>query len=227
MYSRRQGDTTYTFEPSGGLLNSSLVMMDRETDSHWSIITEEAIWGPSKGQRLEQIPGAVRTTWGEWRRDYPDTLVLSINGKEHVEKDPYVDYFSSEEGFAKLVAEDRRFRDKELIYAFLWQDTPFAVPHRAITDGNVVELGERQLFLYRREGEPNYRSTLALLAEPGTEFVRRDNAWETSRGSRFDPQRQEFIGGDASGIRPFTGLDTYWYIWSLTHAQTAVLEPSS
>ena len=64
MYSRRLGNETYTFEPSGDLLHASLVMMDRETDSHWSILSEAAIWGPAQGTQLEQLPGAVKITWG-------------------------------------------------------------------------------------------------------------------------------------------------------------------
>ena len=60
MYSRERGDRTYTFEASGGLLHAGLVMRDRETDSWWSIINEEAIHGPAEGQRAgERLEGSV------------------------------------------------------------------------------------------------------------------------------------------------------------------------
>jgi hypothetical protein len=51
------------------------VQKDVETGSSWQQATGEAIDGPLKGTRLTLFP-AVRTTWGEWRRRFPATLVL-------------------------------------------------------------------------------------------------------------------------------------------------------
>ena len=39
------GDEELNFEASGALLDASLVMRDRETDSWWSIMTSDAIGG--------------------------------------------------------------------------------------------------------------------------------------------------------------------------------------
>jgi len=49
--------------------------MDKETGSRWQQSTGEAISGPLKGAHLELYP-FVRTTWKEWRRRYPNTVVL-------------------------------------------------------------------------------------------------------------------------------------------------------
>jgi len=64
-----------TFAVSGMLWKSSLIMFDRETRSLWSHITGKAVAGPLKGMRLTPVP-AVHTTWGLWRANYPDTVVL-------------------------------------------------------------------------------------------------------------------------------------------------------
>ena len=51
------------------------VQKDLETGSSWQQATGEAIDGPLKGTRLTLYP-SVRTTWGAWRRRYPQTLAL-------------------------------------------------------------------------------------------------------------------------------------------------------
>jgi len=51
------------------------VQKDAETGSSWQQATGEAIDGPLKGTRLTLYP-SVRTTWAEWRKRYPHTLVL-------------------------------------------------------------------------------------------------------------------------------------------------------
>jgi hypothetical protein len=51
------------------------VQKDLETGSSWQQATGEAIDGPLKGTRLKLYP-VVRTTWAEWRRRYPHTMVL-------------------------------------------------------------------------------------------------------------------------------------------------------
>src|SRR5688572_10782279 len=57
------------------MVGANEVQKDRETGSSWQQATGEAIDGPLKGSRLTLYP-SVRTTWAEWRRRYPRTLVL-------------------------------------------------------------------------------------------------------------------------------------------------------
>ncbi|MEZ5402170.1 MAG: DUF3179 domain-containing (seleno)protein [Bryobacteraceae bacterium] len=58
-----------------GLVGANEVFRDRETGSRWQQSTATAISGPLEGTRLELYP-FVRTTWGEWKKQHPDTLVL-------------------------------------------------------------------------------------------------------------------------------------------------------
>lgn len=58
-----------------GLIGGNEVFSDRQTGSHWQQSTLEAISGPLKGTHLKIYPFLL-TTWSEWRKQYPDTLVL-------------------------------------------------------------------------------------------------------------------------------------------------------
>jgi hypothetical protein len=58
-----------------GLIGGNEVFKDRETGSRWQQSSLEAISGPLKGTHLALYPFLL-TTWGEWRRLHPNTLVL-------------------------------------------------------------------------------------------------------------------------------------------------------
>jgi hypothetical protein len=60
---------------TAGLIGGNEVFKDRETGSRWQQSSLEAIAGPLKGVHLALYPFLL-TTWGEWHKQHPDTLVL-------------------------------------------------------------------------------------------------------------------------------------------------------
>ncbi len=80
LFSGRTGDGARTFGTSGLLYRSNKLMYDRETSSLWNQLTGEPVVGPlvGSGARLEVLP-MTRTRWGDWRRRYPGTRVLSLD----------------------------------------------------------------------------------------------------------------------------------------------------
>lgn len=78
---------------SGLLYRDNLLMYDRATHSLWSQITGEALSGPLQGKHLENLP-LEHMTWGQWRKRYPRTDVLSIRTghRRDYDQDPYAAY---------------------------------------------------------------------------------------------------------------------------------------
>lgn len=65
-----------TFGVSGKLVNSNLVMYDRQTETLWQQLGGEAIVGELVGQKLTPFP--IDTLfWRDWKKLHPDTQVLS------------------------------------------------------------------------------------------------------------------------------------------------------
>jgi hypothetical protein len=82
-----------TFGTTGNLVNSNLVMYDRQTDSTWPQLTGTAITGKRKGQTLATTP-LLWTTWKNWRSAHPRTRALSTD-TGHLRdygSDPYGSY---------------------------------------------------------------------------------------------------------------------------------------
>jgi hypothetical protein len=116
-FDRRQGDLVLDFGVSSLLHNSDLVMYDRQTESLWQQITGEAFAGKSRGSQLRTLPLSM-ITWENWRKQYPDAQVLTIDGvlSEEYMKDAYGDYAESERLYMPVSATDARLHPKRVIY---------------------------------------------------------------------------------------------------------------
>lgn len=82
-----------TFGVSGLLWQRNVLMFDRETDSLWSQLLMEAVTGPLAGTRLNVLP-ARDTTWGDWKKAFPETVVLShrTGHQRNYREDPYAGF---------------------------------------------------------------------------------------------------------------------------------------
>jgi len=224
VYGRRIQGRELRFEPSGILMHGALVMQDKETDSFWPILQGKAAYGPLKGARLEQLPVAVRARWKDWVREHPDTLVLSVNGRQHFDKNPQQTFHLSEYGYKGLQAKDTRLKTKEPVFAFEIDGKRYAASAKSLEGGRFFTLAGRSVFLYRPPDAGLIDPTRAFTSPAG--FVRNGSAWVSRKsGARFDPGRGAFVGGDPPA--PLRGFDTFWYVWSLNHPDTELLGAGS
>lgn len=85
-----------TFGVSGLLYQSDVLMYDHQTESLWSQIKQEAVTGDMMGHRLTLLP-LRHTTWGIWKREHPNDLVLSTDTGyvRDYSRDPYASYAQS------------------------------------------------------------------------------------------------------------------------------------
>lgn len=78
VYDRRLGERILDFGTSGALLNSSLVMYDRQTESLWSHYTGRAVAGHLTGYQLDLLPAQI-VSFKAFVSAYPQGRVLSFN----------------------------------------------------------------------------------------------------------------------------------------------------
>lgn len=214
VYGREMAGRTLELEPSGALMQASLVMRDRQTDSWWSIMSSDAIGGPLAGTDLPELPVGEKTTWGEWRRKHPDTLVLSVDGAEHTESSPYDSYLASEQTFRGLEVSDDRLPAKEPVFAIRVDGEPWAIAHRRIRGGRLVELpgADRRLLLFRDRGSSVYVSTEAWLVDP-----------EVAGGRAGVEELLSAARSGEGGFSPVEGFDTFWYTWIGVNEESGLL----
>ena len=66
------------FGVSGLLFENNLIMFDRETESLWTQLGMFSMCGEEVGTVLDRLP-VIETTWGYWKKLYPNTTIVSTN----------------------------------------------------------------------------------------------------------------------------------------------------
>src|SRR5436190_21364347 len=109
-----------------GINNQNFIMRDEETGSWWQQVTGEAILGPLKGTRLEQVP-QDEIAFALWKIEHPNGRVLR--------PDPRVTQYVSADWETRMQAvpvaaptRDRRLPARELIVGVMANGRAKAYP---------------------------------------------------------------------------------------------------
>lgn len=145
MYDRKIGDRELTFGVSGLLYQSNVLLYDKETESLWSQLREEAVTGSLTGTKLTPLP-SVTTTWGRWRELHPKTLVLSpqTGYSRPYGRNPYEAYEASDELMFPPSRLDRRLPPKEKVIGIRLGGEEIALPFSGLARASrsiEVEIG--------------------------------------------------------------------------------------
>ncbi len=210
-------------------MHGSLVMIDFETESLWSILTGDAVGGELKGTKLKEMPVSQKMQWKDWVKKHPNTLVLSVNGKEDASPH-YQSYFRSERGFRGESADDTRLKDKDPVFTLELNHHKYAVPFNVIEGGKAYNVDGVEIFIFRPVGADIFYSSFAFKST-GNGFEKRGNQWiDVKSGCYFDLEKNAFVGGEkllrGRGACPqrMEGFDTFWYTWSLVNPETTLLQ---
>jgi len=157
------------FGVSGLLYNSDVLLYDKQTQSLWSQLRQQSIAGPMIGRDLELI-ATQHTTWQDWQRRYPQTLVLSSNTgfNRDYSTDPYANYRQTLQLFFPVSSLSNLFHPKENVLAIKYHGAVKAYPFSELAKSPAQfddELaGERVLVkwdeqnqsasIYNKSGEP-------------------------------------------------------------------------
>jgi hypothetical protein len=218
---------------NSGVVAGNEVFKDRETGTRWQQSSLEAISGPLKGEHLELYPFLL-TSWREWRRLHPGTLVLKpLPGYADriAAKNKMIAQGLSGEGPAPdgVTYRDDRLKPRTMILGLDVDGASKAFPLTALRQVRVVndELGGEPTLIVHQPGSD---TTTAFLASVGgktlkfspakaeaTELIDQDTR------SRWDAYGQ-CISGRLKGtrLRALILEPEYWFAWSEFHRQTAI-----
>lgn len=220
----RRGETELGV--SGRLINSNLLMYDRDSDSYWPQILGAGVAGPHRGDGLQEIR-VIWTTWGNWKSVHPETEVLSrrTGFARNYRRDPYGSYNPREEYYAEdskplfpMPHTSRRYPPKHEIFGFRTASEAVAVDRNALAAaGELRYTGVDGDFLVLHD--PRLDTAWVYRAESG-ELPDR----EATSNLRFAPGGPE---GDAlEGLQPVNGFEAFWFAWYAFYPETVVLDDS-
>ena len=245
-YDRRLGPHILDFGTSGKLLNSSLVMYDRQTESLWAHFTGQAIVGYLAGAELDLVP--VQTvSFDTFREAHPDGAVLSLETgypgyAGRYGQNPYVGYDNPDGApFLYRGPLDDRLAPMTRVLAVRGDGPTAAVPLDALRRDGVVSFraqGRDLIALYApgtasaldaadvAEGRDVGATGVFLAAvdgRPVTVEPAGDGIFiDAADGSAFDVlgRRRD---GSGSDLTPVEHLDTFWFAVTAFDPETEIV----
>ena len=224
-YDRRVGRETRTFGVSGFLLNSSLVLFDRETDTLWSQVTGEALNGVDEGRSLIRVP-AMLTDWRTWLDTYPATTILDVDalgGGERYPADRFDGYFgSSASGLIPLETRSD-LPDKALVAGVIVNGVAAAFDLSGDESKVVQEMvGGKEIAVWINGPSrsataffvPRRQMLELMILSDGTPALA-----EQETGERWDARTGVGLDGQV-GLEPLQVTVSFWFGWAAFYPET-------
>jgi hypothetical protein len=221
---------------NAGVVGGNEVFKDRETGSRWQQSSLQAISGPLQGTHLSLYPFLL-TSWDEWRRLHPDTLVLKpLPGYADriAAKNEQIRKGLSGEGAAPadVTYRDDRLKPKTMVLGLDVDGASRAFPLAALEKVKVVNerLGGKPVVVVH---QPDSDTTTAFVArargKPLTFSATNAQATalrDEETGSRWTPYG-ECTSGPLKGaaLEPLILEPEYWFAWSEFHRATTIYSP--
>lgn len=227
-YEARVGDRTFTFGTSGLLYRSNKLMYDRQTNTLWSQISGQPVFGPLADSELElDALATIVTTWRDWKTVHPDTTVLSRDTgfARDYDNPPYTSYFASPDLMFPVWNRDERLPRKEFVWATELDGATRAWRVSDLRSRPVLNdrVGDRPVLLLTNPRSGGVRMYEGL---PDGQFLRVENgAVVTDRGEQFTISEETLDGDDGIVLNRLPGHEAFWFAWYATHPDTELYEP--
>jgi hypothetical protein len=221
---------------NAGVVAGNEVFQDRETGSRWQQSSLEAISGPLKGTHLDLYPFLL-TSWSEWRRLHPDTLVLKpLPG--YAEKIPAKNEMIRQglSGLGSAPADvtyhDDRLKPRTMILGLDVNGAGRAFPLEALRRVRVVndELGGEPVLIVHQPGSDTTTAFVARAEGKAMKFsasnLEATELVDESTRSRWNAYGQCVSGRlKGSHLQALILEPEYWFAWSEFHRETTIYSP--
>jgi hypothetical protein len=243
-YGEASDGQTYTFGSSGFLFRSNKLMYDRQTRTLWNQINGVPVLGDLVGTdiSLSTLP-VVLTSWTEWQKQHPDTIVL---GPETGFERPYFPgaayghYFSSDRTMFPVWQRSELLDTKAQIYALTIDGLPKAYPIDILAEEQVVNdtVGDTPVVLVATRGIVDVSGMSLLTGQvdytAGGEVRAYDRGTETfspgpdadtllnAAGQPWQVTEEALVGPGGERAPRISGHLAYWFGWYAFFPQTLV-----
>lgn len=194
---------------SGQLVNSNLVMYDRDSESYWSQITGSGIQGDYEGESLEEFR-VIWTEWGNWKERHPETEVMEeTEFARNYDADPYENafgignYYETEDTMFSVMSEDDSRPNKEVVLGYRNSQGAVAFDYEKIETERVIEteVGDQDYVLIYDEGLETGR----MYENPENQEIIFENGGYLIDGESFEAYDLP--------LNEVPAFDAYWFAW--------------
>jgi hypothetical protein len=220
--------TNTTLGVSGKLLNSNLVMYDRNTTSWWPQIHSQAVTGSQRGVRLQRLH-VTWTTWALWKAAFPSSLVLSTTTgyTRNYQHDPYGSYNDTDSYYQKggpffpVMNEDDRLSDKTVVIGIDTYYSQYAVEKESLRMNKVLnlEVGNESVVALYNANLDDVRVFSRTLNDTTYTFEYTDGAfYDQETSTPWSKYGMSQLGA----LTPIDSFDVMWFAWAAFYPNTGL-----
>lgn len=135
VYERTLNGDETTFGVSGSLIESNMVMFDRDSETLWQQTSGKAIAGKHFGADLQRVEFQL-LTFSEIRSKYPNAQVVSedTGHNRDYQRNPYAGYETDESFYFAPSKTDERYPSKSIFVVFSVDETSVGIPWLSIKE---------------------------------------------------------------------------------------------
>lgn len=226
MYQTQLDGKHYELGTSGFLYRSSKLMYDHETKSFWSTLQGVPVVGPLVGKDISLNQRyVVTTTWGQWKKQHPETIVLSLDTghrRDYGEGVAYQKYFATDELMFKVPGKDNRLLNKDSVVALRDANNQLAIAAKFLATQPVYsdKLGDQKLVVLTNGVGANrvYDSTGVVFKSYDGENTAIDQ-----KGTKWTVNESELTAGTKSLSR-LPAHRAFWFGWSSQFPDTRLVK---
>ncbi len=214
---------------SGFLYKSNKLMYDRETQSLWSTIEGMPVLGPlsNQGIRLKSYP-IITTTWGNWKKMHPPTMVLSLNTgyrRNYDEGEAYKSYFATDNLMFPVPILDNKLNNKDevlVIRAPGYRDDPLAISIKYLKKKNLFQgqiSGKQIVVLSEKDGWSRVYEADNINFKSYKKGILKDtdgNQWKVTESFISDPNNYKF--------NRIPSHNAFWFAWYNSYPNTRLVK---
>ena len=230
LYDVTVGGVQHELGTSGFLYRSNKLMYDHATKSLWSTLTGSPVVGrlAGKGIELESLY-VVTTTWKEWRRRHPNTLVLSRetgHQRDYSEGAAYRDYFASDRLMFTVPKRDARLPNKAEVLALRLPQAPrealaIAADYLATRPVYHARIGSVNLVVLTDASGAN-----RVYESRETTFASWDNATTArdSLGGAWRVDESQLTAPNGQTLKRLPAHRAFWFGWHAAFPDTRLVK---
>lgn len=230
LYETEVDGVNHEFGTSGFLYRSNKLMYDKATDSLWVTLLGQPAIGPLVEEDiLLEYRSVVTTTWGEWRRRHPETLVLSLetgHQRDYGEGVAYQQYFATDDLMFGVPELDDRLNNKDEILGLIFPDytsQPLAISADFLLDHPVYQdnLGDLDFVVLT---DPSGANRVYESQDIQFESYDGDRGVTDGQGRAWELTEDQLIGPDGEELDRLPAYRAFWFGWYSAYTLTRLVQ---
>jgi len=217
------------FGTSGKLLNSNLVMYDRQTESFWPQILGKAVNEPLVGTELNTIP-VHWVLWKYFKASYDEAKVMTdeTGHIRNYDQDPYGsykendtnNYYFNDSVYFHTMNKDDAFSNKKIVIGIKHEGKQYAL--------NPSIIYEKNFFKFELEGDKFFavydESTNTSRVYYEKENIEFDGSMLVGDSGKSWSVRSYGLTEDTDNLDSPNYFEVFWFAWAAYYPHTGVID---